>query len=368
MAKRKAKSSLLSKALQNHGSDETTQPMQFIDLPPGIGANEGIAQLVEAKIGQYKTGANEGEDFVYLAGTVVAPNEVTFSPKVFADGKVQVLKAKTVEVVGQRVSQMYPVCETTKGNGEVVTLDEHIETLLNMLRLLGGDTSDLKEDDDLKDLLEGLKEAAPYTKFSTRASTPTKEYPEPRTWETLLGSEGLEDYEPEEEDDVDEPEEGEEPNDEDEEDEVEDEEEGGEAEGDEEAEEISLDDLGVAADEEEEAEGEDGDQSSRDELKALAEAAEIDPDEYSSWGALAEALGEAATDEDAEEDDEEEEEEEEPPFEPVKGGVCSYKPPKKKKPVDCEIKRVLKKAQTCDLESLADGTKFKGVAWDKLSE
>ena len=370
MARQKAKSSLLGKALQSHAKDETKQPRDFIDLPPGIRSSEGIAQLVDAKVGIFKAGVNEGEQFVYLAGTVVAPKKVTYSPKVFADGKVQVLPPQTVEVVGQRTGVTYPLCDTTKGNGETVPMDEHVEEMLNMLRLLGGDTSTLKVDADLDALLVALVEEGPYFKFSTSGSKPTKDYPEPRTWENWHGSEGLEDYEPEDDDDVDEPDDDEvedETEDEDEEaedqeteeeDEEEDEDEDGEGEE-------TLEELGIAAD--------DDDEGSQAELEARAKKFSLDPEEFDTWASLATAIDDLEieadeSDADDEEEEDDDEDEDDAPFEPIKGGVCSYKPPKKKKAVDCEIKKVLSKAKTCDLQSLADGTLYKGVAWDLLSE
>ena len=205
MARQKAKSSLLGKSLQSHAKDETTQPRDFIDLPPGIRSSEGVAQLADAKVGIFKAGVNEGEQFVYLAGVVIAPKTVTYSPKVFVDGKIKSLPPQTVAVEGQRTSITYPLCDTVKGNGDTVSLDEHVEEMLNMLRLLGGDTTTLKKDADLDTLLAALVEEGSHFKFSTSGSKPTKEYPEPRTWENWHGCEGLEDYEPDDDDEVVEP-------------------------------------------------------------------------------------------------------------------------------------------------------------------
>lgn len=91
MVKRTTKSALaakLNKALQSHANDETDYGMQFIDLPPGI--SNGVAQLIDAKIGTYKPSTQyAGKEFLYLAGSVIEPKEFTYIPKVFQDEKVQ---------------------------------------------------------------------------------------------------------------------------------------------------------------------------------------------------------------------------------------------------------------------------------------
>lgn len=70
--------------------------------------------------------------------------------------------------------------------------------------------------------------------------------------------------------------------------------------------------------------------------------------------------------EDEEESDDDDEEEEDEIQEPEKGDTVSYKPPRAKKAVTCEVKTVNKRAQTCKLVS-EDGEKtFTDVAWDKL--
>lgn len=71
-------------------------------------------------------------------------------------------------------------------------------------------------------------------------------------------------------------------------------------------------------------------------------------------------------DEDDEEEEDEEEDDDEEAQEPEKGDTVSYKPPRAKKEITCEVKTVNKRAQTCKLES-EDGEKtFADVPWDKL--
>lgn len=66
------------------------------------------------------------------------------------------------------------------------------------------------------------------------------------------------------------------------------------------------------------------------------------------------------------EEEEEEEEEDEEVQEPEKGDTVSFKPPRAKKAITCEVKSVNKRAQTCTLESEDGEKEFKSVAWDKL--
>ena len=46
----------------------------FSDPPAGI--SQGIAQLIDAHVGTFKTGDNAGERFFYVAGTIVEPVQV----------------------------------------------------------------------------------------------------------------------------------------------------------------------------------------------------------------------------------------------------------------------------------------------------
>lgn len=193
MAKR-TKSSFkarLSKGLQGHAKDETTYDREFINLPPGISG--GIAKLADAKIGEYARGQYQGEKFVYLAGVVLSPEEVTYAEKVWADGKVSTLKPRTVETRGQRTGLTLPLCDTKNQDGKETDLDEHISRMLNELRKLGGEefTQDIDSEEALEAALAALVEAAPKFRFSTSASDPTEQWPNPRTWENWHGVKGV---------------------------------------------------------------------------------------------------------------------------------------------------------------------------------
>lgn len=342
MARRTRKSGLGS-SMRAHANDETQYGMAFIDLPPGISG--GIAKLVEAKTGEYKTGDNKGKSFIYLAGVVLEPETVEgVVRKVFKDGSVVIVSTEDVDVKGQRTSAMLPLCETARSE------DENIENALNELRKLGGEecTEGLGGDtekeamESLDALLEELKEQGPFFKFGTSASTPTAEYPEPRTWENWFGVRGLEDYEPEEESD---PEVEDDPEDDAEEDKPEKSDE----------DDIPFKQLGEAADE--------GDEEAETELTTIAEGQDLNPDDYETWSELAVALGDDVADDTEEEDDDD------PGTEtPEKGVVYGYKPPKSRTVLECECTAVFEGRETCNLKDL-DGEKiFKSVSWDDLEE
>ena len=350
MAKRK-KASGLSGLLKSHASDETNYGTDFTDLPPGI--KGGIAELIEAKIGNYQTGANEGEQFIYLAGVVRKPDVVQgVVRKMFKDGKVQIVNVEDVEVKGQRTSIMLPLCNTGEGK-RAKTDDENVQNALNELRKLGGEdcTVTVEDDKTLIALLEELKDQGILFKFSTSDSTPTKEYPEPRVWENWFGAvdedeAGLDDEEeedPEEEEEVEE--------------EAEEEEEGDDAEEDK----IPFEELGEAADT--------GDDEAEARLTELAGENDLDPDEYPTWAELATALASPDLEGEVkgeEEEEEEEENSEEEADDPEKGEVYLYKPPKARKAKEIEVTAVFPGKKTCNVKQLEDGKVHKSVSWDDL--
>lgn len=108
-----------------------------------------------------------------------------------------------------------------------------------------------------------------------------------------------------------------------------------------------LEALGSAADE--------GDQDAADRLSELSEAAGLDPNEYETWAALAEALGGSGASEPSSE------------WTPEKGEVCYYKPPKAKKAIECEVTAVFESSRKMNLKNLDDGKSvYKSVSWDAI--
>lgn len=343
MAKRTRQGGLLNKALKGHAQDETDYGRDYIDLPSGI--TGGIAKLVEAKLGIYQSGNNEGEKFLHLAGVVLEPKVAIKTVRVWENGKVKILSSSEVTVEGQRTSQTLALCDVTKADGSVNDMDGNIESALNELRKVGGKkcTAEIGSEEDLADVLEALKESAPFFRFSTTSSNPTEQYPIERIWENWRGTEGLEDYEPEDTVDV------------------------VDATGEEEPEEEETDTedlaaLGEAADK--------GDDTAEATLSEKAEEVEIDPNDFPTWAEVATAIEEAPEEEDSDDDEEGEEEgdEEEEEDDPEKGEVYGYKPPRKRKAVECEVLVVFPRKKTCNLKSLDDGKMFKGVPFSKLEE
>lgn len=359
MAKRRKQSNLKANPYKAHAQDETEYGTDFIDLPGSI--TGGIAQLVEAKVGTYSKGKNEGEKFVYLAGIVVEPKVVVDTPTVWKDGKVQVLDTKEVEVKGQRTSQTLPLCNTITSKGKVVTADENIGTALNELRKLGGDecTAGVESEETLVQVLEALvgpdKNEGPFFKFGTSSGTPNAEYPVPRVWEKWFGAKGLEDYEPEEEDDVEENEETG----------------GGDVEdpGETTPNADSVPDLAVltaTADEvDDNNDYTEAAEEAQRELSKLASLVGVDPESIDSWSGVAEAIAGAS----GSESKDNEPEGVDPNWVPKKEEVYKFKPPRARKPIQVMITAVFEKGQTVTAKSLEDQKKiYKGVAWSKLED
>ena len=376
MAKSVGKSPL-SNVLKKHATDPTEYGGAVGQLPPGI--NRGIAQLTGAKVGAYqKEGryVKAGEKFVNLIGTVIEPVSIVAVRSAFVDGKVQVVSSREERIEGLLTSQTLPLCDTTNAAGETTSADENVATALNELRKIGGDesTAEVEDEESLQAVLDSLTDTENpcYFHFSTNASTPNKDYPTERVWERWQGCRGLEDYLPEESEAV--------------EDETEEEEEPKksarklakaaaetEPEGDDDipfdpGEAVAqgmgdkdLEALAVAADA--------NDADAVDRLVQVSEQTGVDHEKYGFWGDFVAAVLEArgAGEEEDEEEEVEDEEDEEEDWEPAKGEVYEYKPPKAKNPIKVEVTAVFIKQQRCNVKSLKDGkTIFKNVQWDRL--
>lgn len=193
MAKYGAK---LDKAVKAHKDDPIVMGQQ--NLPGGI--KNGIAQLVDCKFDVYKDDTKmkkadgssaKGEYFFYAAGTVMEPT----------------LNDEGVPVAGLRTSYTEPVCDTKKSDGTVITVDEHVASILNELKKLGADV-DGADGSVLEAIAAERVEAAPFFRFSTTLAQPqidpktnkpklnpaTKKPYEPRVWENWYGIKGLEGY------------------------------------------------------------------------------------------------------------------------------------------------------------------------------
>lgn len=380
MAKTKANplKERLDKAIQRHAADETDWGQDFSSPPPGISG--GVAKLVDAKIGEYKSGNYQGQKYLYLAGVIVSPKRHTFLPRYIDNGKLMVGQPTTVETAGMRTSIMVPLCDTVNSMGKTTSDDENVERALNELRKLGADTSELATEEDLLGLLEDLKASGQFFKFSTTASEPTLQFPTPRVWENWLGNRGLEDYE--EEEVQNEVEEEEEETEEADAEEFEPEETSEE----EPEEEDERDTMQLAAD------ADKGDEEAAMIVAERAQGCGLDPEEYETWVDCALAIEgggkslkkkkakpvkkeepeeeeaeEEAEEEEAEEEEAEEEEETEESYTPEKGDVAMFRPKGARKDVEVEVTAVFAGKQTCNLKRLDDGKVYKGIPWDRLS-
>lgn len=182
--------SAISAAIVAHREDETTYGTEMVDLPGGI--QQGRAKLSAAKIDKHEKGDNQGKQYLYLAGTVVAPAQALKITRRLEGGKiVQVGDPEMMDILGLRTSQFIPLYETANK-----TVEENVARALNELRKLGLETKHFKHEDEISAALPALVKAGPYFKFNTSESDPTEQYPDPRVWENWLGTQGLENYQP----------------------------------------------------------------------------------------------------------------------------------------------------------------------------
>lgn len=316
-----------AKAFNNHKTDET----EFGgggNLPPGI--NNGIAQLTSCKFAKYKDDVSnkalKGQYYFMAMGTVISPDR-------HEGRRVAGLTTK----IGPE-----PLCETPGRSRE--STEDHLAWVLNELRKLGVDTSEL-EFEDLESTAAALEEAAPHFEFNTWETEANEQYGA-RTWEKWNGIVDYEASEEEQEDEVEEDSEEEEASEEE------------DSEEESEEEDVDYKSLARKADK--------GDEDAQTTLTEAATELGYEEDEIQSaknWLAVAKMI-EAGPKEEEEEEEEESEDEE---WSPSKGDVVSYKPidPKTKKPVkravECEIV-LINKNGTLTLKNMDDGkTKYQNV-------
>lgn len=346
MPAQKGKSTLLAKlgdrlvqAHETHKVEETTYS-EFGELPDGI--EGGVAKLVDCLFDTIKPGKdNAGELFFRAAGVVVEPAEF-----------------KGMRVAGLRTSIMEALYDTPDRAGRK-TVDEHYAWILNELRKLGLDTTQVAAE-DMESVVAAMKDANIYFRFRTWKGKPTAEYPNPRTNHVWNGI--VQDYvEPAAGDGVvDNTSRSPAP--------------APSANGSThrqpaaqpEAEDIDITTLGVQADA--------GDGDAQNRLEALAGEAGVDPAAVAAaqnWasvvGMIEEAQGgnEAAAAAGADE----------PQWVPQAGEVYKYTPsdpknPKKAmKPVDVEVMEVDEAGQTVKLKNIATPkVTYPKVPWDKLEQ
>lgn len=345
MPAQKTKSKVLGKHLGKlkaahdaHKGDDIQ--MGNVGLPAGI--ENGVAQLVDCKFGEYEKGNDKGKLYFYAAGIVKSPSTY--------DG---------IRIEGLRTQISEPLFDTPQRSRQSV--DEHYAWVLNELKKLGGaDCLDGVDADGMEDFVASLKEAAPCFRFRTwkgeKQTTGKYAGKEPLTNHQWAGA--CDDPGSESSDVVDET--------------------GGDAAPSAngevveaiDTEEVDYEALGTAAD--------GGDEPSCEALIAKAEELGIEDEvgDAENWVAgaalIVEKLAEGGSEAPAEEEE---------PAEvvPAKGETWKYQPidPKTKKPAvnkmkkpllpECEVTAVDKRTKTVTLLNNDDGkTVYKAVAWDKL--
>jgi hypothetical protein len=129
---------------------------------------------------------------------------------------------------------------------------------------------------------------------------------------------------------------------------------------------MSLEDYAKLADDEE-------DDDAMDTISAACEEEGLDEEDYDTWADCVKAIRESqgGSSEDEEEDEDEEDDEEESST-PEKDDVVGYKPPKKRKAVECVVTAVYEnlrgKKRICNLKNLDSGEEYKSVSWDDLTD
>lgn len=362
MAKKVSKSKLASKlnpalvdAYEAVKGNETRMGGGTGNLPGGI--KGGLAKLVKARFGEYKSGNNEGEVYLLLAGVVI-------QPKTFVDDQ-----GNEIITAGEYTQLVLPLCATEGSKPK--TIEENTDRALNELRKLGLETADL-DIDEWEDAVAALQASQVYFKFSTSQAEPTENFPNPRVFENWGGAvDNLDEYS-ETEDEVEEVEEPtpkrSKPKQEDK------------------PAAPKLAKKTVVEDEEEEEDQEDvlalakladkkSDEDAQTRLAEIAESLDIDVEELDSWADVAKAILDAQnpSDNDEEEDEDEgseedvnDEDDDEEDITPEKEEVYYFKPPKSKSYIECEVTAVFEKKKTVNLKSIEDGTLYKGIAWDQL--
>lgn len=128
-------------------------------LPAGI--ENGIAELVDCRVSQYKEGKQSGEYFFLAAGVVINP-----------DGTKSPWLVNGTPVDGLRTQIMEPLCDTPERGGEKArkTAQEHYEWVVNEVAKLLGKKPGEKfwiDVDDLEAVCEQVKEMKPVFRFRT---------------------------------------------------------------------------------------------------------------------------------------------------------------------------------------------------------
>lgn len=125
----------------------------------------GIAQLVDIHLGEYKSGKNQGKPFAYLGAVVISPEYVNTE-----DGKLK--------SAGTQTNQTIPLCDTVNYKGEKKSFKQNYAEFLNALKKLGLETKGLTGN-ALDTAIAALVASKPYFVFNVTQSAPTPAFPSP---------------------------------------------------------------------------------------------------------------------------------------------------------------------------------------------
>lgn len=341
MAKQVSKSQVLAKVKRRakgawDRSRQRAAKAKGAQLPDGI--VRGVAQFTDYKMSEDK----KGNPYVILQGVVKDPEDCD----------------------GMNCSVAHFIRET-----KTKTVEDKLDNLSSDLQLLTGDgpvneeglTVAESDVDDWPDILDHLKEARPFFLFNTW---------KPADGDVMVFIQGLaEDWEPDEEEAVEDDEDQEAEDQEGEEEEVA----GADtwAEGD--RVEVDGDWSGtVASIDSDTTATVTADEDATDYEVVLESLTALEDEEEGEEEPPEEEEGEdEGGDEEPPEDDEEEDaagedDDEEAPWVPLKGDVYLYKASSKGKPREVEVVTVNKGQETVSVKRVDDGKTFKGVSWDKL--
>jgi len=135
----------LEKALREHRNDPV-RISNFGEIPPGV---NGIAKVVDCKIGIYEKGELQGEQYWFASGVVIEPKSYN-----------------GMWIEGLRTNIIEPLCDTPSRSRS--TAEDHMVFVVNELKKLGVVTDDLDSLEDLETICEALARSNVYTRFTTR--------------------------------------------------------------------------------------------------------------------------------------------------------------------------------------------------------
>lgn len=332
----------LVEAHEAHKADETRFGNQ--NLPEGI--EGGIAEVAMCKFDVYKEGDNKGQYYFMASAIVQEPPQI---------GGIPIRGLRTQ--IGPE-----PICDTPNSTGKRKTLADHWAWVLNELRKLGLATKDLAPD-KVEVAAAALEKAKVHTRFRTwkgkKQTTGQYANQEPRVMHEWTGKC---DYKPGTTTMVDDGTgEAAESNFTPEEDAAQEEQQVEESQVEETTEETGAPDLDALA-----AAADEGDKDAGAAIQALCENAGFTGKEIEAMNSWTDALA-AVREKQADVPTEETTAAPAEDWKPKKGEIELYKPPKAKKPIECEILEVSHKNKTVDLKNLDDGRAiYKGVAWSAI--